>query len=246
MAAALDELDEKELVALLLDMVQRMILHHGIWYSEVRHQMGPEKALALLTRQTERNLSFQLKRLSNVFGFSLTDGLPDPLQSLPRDTLCTFLEQVSIGWLANDGIWFQAVEADSGMNEAKRCNDTCWAVFSPAEAESIRTFLGLGPNPGLDGLKKALGFRLYAVINVQSIVEETEDSFVFQMNDCRVQSARKRKGLADYPCKSAGLVEYTAFARALDSRIETECIGCPPDEHPEEWFCAWRFSLRSF
>jgi hypothetical protein len=80
---------------------------------------------------------------------------------------------------------------------------------------------------------------------VQSIVEETEDSFVFQMNECRVQAARKRKGLDDYPCKSAGLVEYAYFARTIDFRIETECVGCPPDAHPDEWFCAWRFTMKS-
>jgi hypothetical protein len=41
------------------------------------------------------------------------------------------------------------------------------------------------------------------------------------------------------------MVEYTYFARAIDDRIKTECIGCPPDAHPEEWFCAWRFSLKT-
>ena len=92
-------------------------------------------------------------------------------------------------------------------------------------------------------LKKALGFRLYACINTQSITDESADAFTFQMNQCRVQNARKRKGLDDYPCKSAGLVEYSYFARAIDDRIRTECVGCPPDEHPETWFCAWRFSL---
>ena len=64
-----------------------------------------------------------------------------------------------------------------------------------------------------------------------------------QMNECRVQSARKRRGLPDYPCKSAGVVEYTHFATGMDPRITTECIGCPPDPHPEEWYCAWRFRL---
>ncbi|WP_242652580.1 DUF6125 family protein [Desulfofarcimen acetoxidans] len=49
--------------------------------------------------------------------------------------------------------------------------------------------------------------------------------------------------MEDYPCKSAGLVEYKQFARSVDSRIKTECIGCPLDAHPEEWFCAWRFTL---
>ena len=236
-------LDSDGRTQLLLDMVQRMILHYGLWYTEVRHQVGEQKALALLTRQLERSLSLQLKRLSKVFGFSLTNGLPDFLRQLPAETMQQILEQVSISWLANDGIWFQAVEQDCGMNDAKRCNDTCWAIFSPVEAESIRHFLKLDRQPGLKGLKRALGLRLYAVINVQSIVEETEDSFVFQMNECRVQAARKRKGLEDYPCKSAGLVEYAYFARTIDPRIKTECIGCPPDEHPEEWFCAWRLSV---
>jgi hypothetical protein len=236
-------LDSDDRTQLLLDMVQRMILHYGLWYTEVRHQVGEQKALALLSRQLERSLSLQLKRLSKVFGFSLTNGLPDFLRQLPAETMQQILEQVSISWLANDGIWFQAVEQDCGMNDAKRCNDTCWAIFSPVEAESIRHFLKLDRQPGLEGLKQALGLRLYAVINVQSIVEETEDSFVFQMNECRVQAARKRKGLQDYPCKSAGLVEYAYFARTIDPRISTECIGCPPDDHPEEWFCAWRFTV---
>ena len=243
MTQKLEDLGQNELARLLLDMVQRMILHYGLWYTEVRHQVGEQKALALLTRQLERSLSLQLKRLSKVFGFSLTNGLPDFLRQLPAETMQQVLEQVSISWLANDGIWFQAVEQDCGMNDAKRCNDTCWAIFSPVEAESIRHFLKLDRQPGLEGLKQALGLRLYAVINVQSIVEETEDSFVFQMNECRVQAARKRKGLEDYPCKSAGLVEYAYFARTIDPRIKTECIGCPPDDHPEEWFCAWRFTV---
>ena len=245
MTRTLEDLDQEGLTELLLGMVQRMIIHHGLWYTEVRHQMGEQKALALLSRQVERSLGLQLNRLSKVFGFSMTDGLPDFLRQLPADTMKQALEQVSVSWLANDGIWFQAVEQDRGMNDAKRCNDSCWAIFSPVEAESIRHFLKLDRQPGLEGLKKALGFRLYAVINVQSIVEETEDSFVFQMNECRVQAARKRKGLEDYPCKSAGLVEYAYFARTIDPRIETECVGCPPDAHPDEWFCAWRFTMKS-
>ena len=129
------------------------------------------------------------------------------------------------------------------MNEAKRCNDSCWAWFSPFEAWSVKRFLGLGEAPGLEGLRAALNNRLYAQINVQSFTDETENSFVFRMENCRVQAARSAKGLEDYPCKSGGLVEYGRFAQAIDSRIKTECIGCPPDAHPAEWFCAWKFTL---
>ena len=53
----------------------------------------------------------------------------------------------------------------------------------------------------------------------------------------------KEKVFRIIPCKSAGVVEYPTFATAIDPRIRTECIGCPPDEHPAEWYCAWKFTL---
>lgn len=84
---------------------------------------------------------------------------------------------------------------------------------------------------------------MYAFINEQIIEDIDENCIIFRMQNCRVQAARKRKGLPDYPCKSAGMVEYPYFARTIDNRIQTECIGCPPDEHPEEWFCAWKFFI---
>lgn len=238
------DLKNEELAQYIANLFQRIVIHYSLWFTEVKHQLGMEKALAVLNEATSRGLKIQMNRLSKTLGFEMKNGLPAALTNLPRESLLELMDSVSANWLVNDGVWFQAVEFAHGMNDAKRCNDSAWAQFSPFEAWSIKQFLNMPEHPGLDGLKKALGFRVYANINVQSIVDEGPDSFVFQMNDCRVQSARKRKGLDDYPCKSGGLVEYTYFARSIDDRISTECIGCPPDEHPEEWYCAWRFSLK--
>lgn len=238
-----EDLGQKELAELVADMLHRTIVHHVLWFREVEHQFGLDKALDLLGRVWPQSRSRQMERLGRALGFAVEDGIPLALQGLPRESLLALLGDLGRNWLAGDGIWFQAVEAAYGMNDAKRCNDTCWTRFSPFEARSILQFLGLSPAPGLDGLKKALRFRLYALINRQGITKETPESFVFQMNDCLVQSARKRRGLPDYPCKSAGLVEYRAFAETIDPRIQTACIACPPDGHPEEWFCAWRFTL---
>lgn len=237
------DLSRVEKARLVMDFFHRTLVHYGLWFTEVRHQMGMEKALEALGTASEKGLGIQLKRLGKIFGFDLTDGIPSPLLALDDRALDDLLDAVSTNWLANDGIWFQAVEFTAGMNDAKRCNDSCWAHFSPVEAWSIRRFLHLAPDCGLEGLKQALNFRLYGKINTQSFVDEGPDRFIFRMDRCRVQAARQRKGLDDYPCKSAGLVEYAYFARAVDPRIETECIGCPPDPHPADWFCAWRFIL---
>ncbi|MBC2716883.1 MAG: cytosolic protein [Desulfobacteraceae bacterium] len=240
-----NDLNNKELAQYIVNLFQRIVIHYSLWFTEVKHQMGMEKALAVLDEATARGLKIQMSRLSKTLGFEMKNGLPAVLTNLSRESLLELMDSVSANWLVNDGVWFQAVEFAHGMNDAKRCNDSAWAQFSPFEAWSIKKFLNMPTHPGLEGLKKALGFRVYANINVQSIVDEGPDSFVFQMNDCRVQSARKRKGLDDYPCKSGGMVEYTYFARSIDDCISTECIGCPPDKHPEEWYCAWRFKINS-
>lgn len=238
-----EDLSQKELAKLAIDMMHRTMVHHIFWFKEVEHQMGFEKALEVMGSVYEKSMGLQLNRLGKIFGFKLEDGVPEPLLNMPKEKLAELIETLGLNWLAVDGIWFQSVEFKNGMLDAKRCNDSCWAWFSPFEAWSIKRLLNLSEQPGLEGLKKALQFRLYAKINVQSIVDEDAKSIIFRMNDCRVQSARKVRGLDDYPCKSAGLVEYTNFARTIDSRIKTECIGCPPDAHPDEWFCAWRFSI---
>lgn len=240
----IDNLDQKQTARLVMDVLHRTIIHYALWFTEIRHQMGMEKALEALSVASEKSLGIQLKRLSKILGFDMQDGIPAPLLTMEKEDLLALLDGAAINWLANDGVWFQSVEFTNGMNDAKRCNDSCWAHFSPFEAWSIKRFLNLGKQPGLEGLKQALNFRVYARINVQSFENDGPDAFIFRMNECRVQVARKKKNLPDYPCKSAGLVEYAYFARAIDSRIQTECIGCPPDAHPDDWYCAWRFSLK--
>ena len=237
-------LDKSAKARLVVDMLTRIVVHYGFWFAEVRHQMGMDKALEIMEKATQKSISIGLKRAADVLDFELEDGLPKALMEMETQKIDALMGAVAKNWLVNDGVWFQAVEFANGMNDAKRCNDSCWTQFSPYEAFVIKKFLNLDDRCGLEGLKKALNFRMYSCINVQSIVDEGPESFVFQMNDCRVQSARKRKNLDDYPCKSAGLVEYEYFAKAVDNRIETECIGCPPDDHPEDWFCAWRFKLK--
>lgn len=240
---SLDDLENKDLARFVVDMCHRIVMHHALWFKEVEHQMGFDRALAILESAYSKSYGIQMNRLGKTLGFEMVDDVPKPLLDMPREKLMGLIETMGVNWLANDGVWFQSVEFSSGMDDAKRCNDTCWTRFAPFEAWSISRFLELPENPGLEGLKKALMFRMYSRINIQSVVDESENTIRFEMNECRVQSSRKRKGLPDYPCKSAGLVEYTTFARGVDKRIKTECIGCPPDEHPDEWFCAWRFTL---
>jgi len=154
-----------------------------------------------------------------------------------------YIVDLSKNWLAIDGTWFQAVEKRFGMEDAITCDADSWSVFTVVEAKRIMERFNIPKNGGIPALIKALKYRVYANINVQEVIEISDNQCIFRMNDCRVQSARKRKGLPDFPCKKVGIVEYTYFARAIDPRIQTRCICCPPDSHPDYYWCAWEFRI---
>lgn len=162
------------------------------------------------------------------------------IDQLSREKLLEIAKNFAKNWLAHDGLWFQAVEKAYGLERAIQLDAEAWGLFSPIEAKRIKEFLGLQDGGGLDALKTALDYRLYSVLNDQRS-EMVDGRLRFYMNDCRVQSARKRKGLDDFPCKSVGIVEYSSFASKIDPRIKTRCIACPPDKHPDEYYCAWEF-----
>jgi hypothetical protein len=164
------------------------------------------------------------------------------IDDLSREELLGLVRNFAKNWLAHDGLWFQAVERSHGLEHAIELDIEAWRRFSPIEARRIKAFLGLPERAGLEGLRAALEYRFYAVLNRQT--SRLEDGVLrFYMNDCRVQSARKRRGLPDFPCKQLGLVEYGEFATAIDERIQTRCIACPPDDHPDAYFCGWEFRI---
>ena len=167
----------------------------------------------------------------------------EALRSLDKEALIRIVLDDAKNWLAHDGLWFQAVERGHGMDAAIEADRAAWERFTVIEARRIMERLGMKPGGGIPALLECLNHRLYARLNVQESVEVTDSRAVFVMRDCRVQSARKRKGLPDFPCKSVGLVEYAEFARAVDPRIQTRCIACPPDAHAADSWCSWEFTL---
>jgi hypothetical protein len=238
----LGDLTQIELAHYAADVLRRTVLHYGIWFNEVVHQLGLEEAIRLEEKVSSSFFPIATNRLSKTLGFETQDGLPLWLVNMEKEKLIGLINAMSANWLTNDGVWFRTVEDSHDMYTSKRCNDSCWTRYSPVEANIIKSFLRLPEQSGLDGLEQALKYRLYANINEQSI-ERSGDELILRMVKCLVQKTRGSQGLPDYPCKSAGIAEFETFARTIDSRITTECISCPPDEHPKEWICAWRFHI---
>jgi hypothetical protein len=146
-------------------------------------------------------------------------------------------------WLAHDGCWFLAAEKRHGLEEAIQIDKEGWRNFTVVEAKRIMKMFEIKEGTGLDGLEKALSYRLYATINVQEIERISDAKLIFKMKTCRVQAARERKKLPHFPCKEVGLVEYAGFATTIDPNIQTKVIACPPDILERDFHCGWEFTI---
>lgn len=165
------------------------------------------------------------------------------LDRLSRDELLELCKLYAKNWLAHDGSWFLSVEEKYGLETAVALDIEAWKKFTVIEAKRLMAFLGLTENSGVEGLKKALSLRLYATLNEDEILIEDERTLKYCVKTCRVQAARRAKGLSDFPCKPVGLVEYGLFAKTIDSRFETEAVSCPPDISEPACSCLWKFTL---
>lgn len=164
------------------------------------------------------------------------------LAELSKEQLLELIELYAKNWLAHDGVWFQSIEGKFGMAEAIYHDEEAWKRFTVIEAKRIKKFLKLPENPGLEGLEQALHYRFYGNLNEHECIHEG-NRLVYRNRDCRVQTARSRKGMPYHPCKSVGIYEYSGFAATIDARIKCRCLSCFPDctESPDG--CAWEFYL---
>jgi hypothetical protein len=173
----------------------------------------------------------------------MSDTSAGAFHAMDREDLLRALEMFAKNWLAHDGCWFLAAEESLGMDAAIDLDTYAWERFAAAEAHRIMTMFHVPHMGGLEALEKALGLRMYSLINAQR-VEWSPDRKQLRlfMDVCRVQETRRRKGLPDFSCKSVAMVEFETFARTIDSRLRTTCLHCPP-ESTKRQYCGWEFRM---
>jgi hypothetical protein len=169
--------------------------------------------------------------------------LQSAFHSMTREELLRALEMFAKSWLAHDGCWFLAAEETLGMETAMQLDMLAWQRFAVTEANRIMATFNIPVGGGLKALEKALCLRQYSLINSQHFEWSPDGKRLrYFMDLCRVQQARRSKGLPDFPCKSVGSVEFEMFARTVDPCIHVRCLHCPPD-NVEGQYCGWEFTI---
>ena len=112
--------------------------------------------------------------MTDFWRIGLKINTRDTLLNLDKETLISMLEDSAKNWLAHDGLWFLEVEAGRDMKEAILYDTGAWKRFTVIEAKRIMYRHSIPENSGLEGLEKALKFRMYAYINEMSIEKDAQ------------------------------------------------------------------------
>ena len=165
------------------------------------------------------------------------------LEELSRDTLIKLTEMYARNWQTLDGLWFGNVEQEYGLEAAVKLDLKNWERQSTIEAQRIKKVLGLYGG-GLSSIIRGLSFMSWQLASPSfTIDEESPNTIVFYYPRCAVQEGRRKQGKQVFPCKTMKTTLLSNLARVIEPRASVRCLACPPDPHPDEFWCKWLLTM---
>lgn len=166
----------------------------------------------------------------------------DLIENMEREELLQYVQSLLWQFRLCDAFWFLKTEEAFGQKAAETLNELVWAkVGELAGRDLAKRF---GPfEQDLGGFWKAYRLFPWSLMVDYEIVSSEPEEMVVAVPCCPAQEGRARHGLGEYVCKHMHLAEFEGFARAVAPNVRVECLFAPPDEHPKNCHCKWRFTM---
>ncbi len=167
----------------------------------------------------------------------------EKLLEMPKEMLVELLFMQMRNLWTVDGLYFLGIEEQFGSENASEIDRKVWEVMGKIEARRLKEILGVKGDdiPTIMETLRATSWSL-DLEDKQIIVKK--DGGMFRNTNCRVQLARERIGLGEFPCRMVRWGYLKNFVKEFNEDVEVECNVCPPGDHPGNLWCEWEFKQK--
>jgi len=165
------------------------------------------------------------------------------IEAIPKGKIADFIFLHLRNMWAVDGLYYLGIEETQSTEAATEIDRKVWEVMGKIEARRLRKLFDISGSD-IPSMIKGLRHSGWALdLEDKEIVVEKDRAIVRNIQ-CRVQNTRIKKGLSEFGCKPVRWGFLKSFAKEFNSDIEVDCKVCPPDNHPDDLWCEWEFTLR--
>lgn len=161
--------------------------------------------------------------------------------SLSKEKLVDYIEMVHKNFWTLQGYYVLELEKRYGEDVAMEFDDVAFGRAAQVQVYRLKKFFNLGDD--MSALMKIFDFSEFCSNIEYEFHEVTEKRLVWRVTKCPMQMDRLKAGMPEIACKLSAIPINEKIAKAINPKMRSTCIMCPPDPHPKDRWCEFAFEI---